>query len=131
MLLDFLVCDDVRQERGDKLTLVGVYSDAIKLSPPPPSWPVILPKIGFFMRVALAPFVPERYSFKILHNWAVVAEVGDRVTVADPAKPITLVVVGSPFPVPGPGQLTFELSFSGGEDRREVRIERSVEISTT
>lgn len=132
MLLDFIVCDDIREEKRNKLTLVGVYSEDIQLDAggKPQPWPILLPKLGLFIR--LAPpvgFAPERYTLRVLRNTETVASVsGDFVPLTNPSKPITLVVVGSPFPLPGPGVLRFELTLHRGSEKRPVPIERTIEV---
>lgn len=131
MLLDFIVCDDVREEKSNKLTLVGVYSDNITIAGDAPQpWPALLPKLGLFIRLtAPADFVPERYTLRVLRNAESVATVsGDFVRMGDPSKPITLIVVGSPFPLPGPGVLRFELVLHRGTESRPVPIERTIEV---
>jgi hypothetical protein len=131
MLLDFIVCDDVRQEVGNKVTVVGVYSDEI-LIPAPPSWPVILPKLGVFLRIKpFEDFVPKNFEVRFLHDGKQIGLATGEVAGFDPDKSSTIVVVGSPFPLPGPGQLRFELSFTAGEQRREVPIDRSLGITVS
>lgn len=52
-LIDFIICDDIRTEVGNKHSLVGVYSDAINFnvsSKESGKWPKVM-KIGFFIRI--------------------------------------------------------------------------------
>jgi hypothetical protein len=54
-LLDFIVCDDIRNEVGNKHTLVGVYGDTIRISAQNPNkfqWPYAM-RIAFFVRLLL------------------------------------------------------------------------------
>jgi hypothetical protein len=50
-LLDFIVCDDIRLERGNKVTLVGVYDDIINIETKN-TWPVPL-KIAVYWKLQL------------------------------------------------------------------------------
>ena len=50
-VLQHIVCDDVRQEEGGKVTLVGCYGRWI-LVDSTARFPVLLPKLCFFFRVA-------------------------------------------------------------------------------
>lgn len=43
-----IVCDDIRQEIGNKLTFVGVYQDQIIV----PAFPYTFPKLCFFIQYA-------------------------------------------------------------------------------
>ncbi len=54
-LRDFIICDDIRIETGNKQTLVGVYQDTIDFPGTPADsdkWPKAL-KLGFFARILL------------------------------------------------------------------------------
>ncbi len=126
MLLDFLVCDDVREEKSNKLTLVGVYSGFIAVATP---WPALLPKLGLFIRLAPQPdFIPERYTLRIKRDAEVMAVVEGNFTITDVTQPSTIVVVGAPFPLPGPGVLRFDLTLHRGQEARVVPMDRSIEI---
>ena len=41
-LIDFIVCDDIRREIGNKITLVGMYNNKIQLQGPMVAWPVAI-----------------------------------------------------------------------------------------
>jgi hypothetical protein len=125
MLLDFLVCDDIREEKSNKLTLVGVYNTFIGVA----SSPAILPKLGFFIRLApQADFAPEKYTLRIKRDTEALATVEGKLTITDAPQPSTIVVVGSPFLLPAPCVLRFELTLHRGQDSRDVRIDRSIEV---
>lgn len=54
-LIDFIICDDIRTEVGNKHSIIGVYGDAIQFKVLPTEkgkWPKAL-KIGFFIRIKL------------------------------------------------------------------------------
>ncbi len=130
MLTDFLVCDDIRQEVGDKFSLVGVYADSIRLTFQGEAvWPALLPKLGIFVRTKpLVDFTPQRFSMTIAHNGTQIGKFGGDLKVSDPARPITIAFVAVPFPIPGPGTIQFHLDFWSGEQVKSVPIERSVTV---
>ena len=54
-LVDFIICDDIRNELGNKHSLIGVYGESIQFKVPPVEkgkWPKVL-KIAFFIRIKL------------------------------------------------------------------------------
>lgn len=134
MLLDFLVCDDVRTEVGDKFTLVGIYGNTIRLDlqGAEAKWPVLIPKLGFFVRTGpVTSFTPDHFSLSFTFNGSQIAKFEGELKVADPAGPIILAVVASPFPVHGSGELRFNLVYRAGERSESVAIDRAIVIETT
>ena len=64
-------CDDIRQELGGKLTLVGVYSGSLLV----PSFPVILPKLCLVLQIVTAADSPlKELKIRVLMDEAVIAE---------------------------------------------------------
>ena len=56
-------CDDIRQEVGGKLTLVGVYNGSLLV----PSFPVVLPKLCLALQVVTAVSEPLKdLTFRVL-----------------------------------------------------------------
>ena len=54
-LTDFIICDDIRKEMGNKHSLMGVYDDAINFNVPVKEsgkWPKVM-KISFFIRIKI------------------------------------------------------------------------------
>jgi hypothetical protein len=54
-VIDFIICDDIRKEIGNKHSLIGIYEDAIKFNVSPKDsgkWPKIM-KTGFFIRIKI------------------------------------------------------------------------------
>lgn len=49
-IIDFFICDDVRQEIGGKRTIVGMYGNSLIV----PSVPFNLPQLCFVLKVAFA-----------------------------------------------------------------------------
>ena len=64
-------CDDMRQEVGGKLTLVGVYNGSLLV----PSFPVVLPKLCLALQVVTAVSEPLKdLTFRVLMDEATLAE---------------------------------------------------------
>lgn len=51
-IVDFILCDDIRQELGNKVSLMGIFSDAVVLQQEV-SWPIRM-NFGVFI-VTTAP----------------------------------------------------------------------------
>jgi hypothetical protein len=49
-LLDFLVCDDIRHEQGDKLSFMGVFGDSIRVNVPVGAPKPISLRLSIFLR---------------------------------------------------------------------------------
>jgi len=69
-LLDFIICDDIRNEIGNKNSIIGVYSDAIVFSVNKESskqWPKRM-KLGFFIRILFEETdeIPDKFVFNML-----------------------------------------------------------------
>ena len=61
-LKDFIICDDIRTEINNKVSLIGVYNDALNFMVPERAintWPKIL-RLGLFIRLAIGN--PEEYD---------------------------------------------------------------------
>jgi hypothetical protein len=130
VLLDFVVCDDVRHEVGNKLTLVGAYQADIKFTGTP-TWPVAMSKLAFFIRVRpIEGFTPQSYEVRfILNGQQLGSTAGSLTQGVDTSKPITIVVVGSPFVLPHPGTLAVEMDLRSGADVRPIPIDRTINVS--
>lgn len=65
------VCDDVRQEVGKKMSLMGIYDESMLL----PQFPITLPKLCFVLRAITDTSNPFRkLSFSVLRDDDVLVE---------------------------------------------------------
>ena len=69
-LLDFIICDDIRIEVGNKHTIIGVYDDSIVFSVNSNNsnqWPKSK-KLGFFIRILFEKTdeMPDKFVFNII-----------------------------------------------------------------
>ena len=61
-LKDFIICDDIRTEINNKVSLIGVYNDALNFMVPERAintWPKIL-RLGLFIRLSMED--PEEHN---------------------------------------------------------------------
>ena len=56
--VESIFCDDIRQEIGGKITLVGIYADDLILE----SFPLVVSKLGISVKVV----VPNEYADQVL-----------------------------------------------------------------
>lgn len=121
-VLNFIVCDDIRHEIGNKITLVGIYTDSIKVQLPPEKkklWPILLPKMGIFAQLQLeqGEVLPASVTLVIRLDGSDIAKFEALLSQEfhGKHKDINLAIIASPFPLPAPGRLSFCLTLKHGE----------------
>jgi hypothetical protein len=75
-IADFIICDDIRRELGNKNTLIGVYDNLIiqKVPNVNPVVPAGL-KLAFFIRIKMGKddsVLPDSFRFEALNNGKVI-----------------------------------------------------------
>ncbi|MDI6739293.1 MAG: hypothetical protein QME74_02900 [Candidatus Edwardsbacteria bacterium] len=113
-LLDFIICDDIRFEVGNKNTLVGIYGDinltqkrGSKLS-----WPVPL-KLWLYLRCLIneGEDKPESFHIDITHNTkGSIAPIAGTLSIPEGIKYLNLALVGN-ISLPDTGVISFKISF--------------------
>jgi hypothetical protein len=114
-VLDFIVCDDIRQEIGGKLTLVGVYDDLnvhvhnLKDFKPP----INLPRLGFLLRVfnTNKDFSADTITFQILFNNEMINSLSAPANFEQGKDFINIFLVSQNFPITGNGDLNLKIVF--------------------
>ncbi len=111
-LTDFILCDDIRQERGDKLSLMGVFTDNITLQVPTHTPRPFGFKLMAFFRVlieAADQTMPDQFrvSVKGSANENVTIEGGINITGRIRMLQLPLPLV--PLAVQGDTTLSFEI----------------------
>jgi len=114
ILTDFVVCEDIRHEHGNKLSLMGVFQDQFVISAASPG--PIVTRLAVFFRVLRESDDPQPDSFEV--EAAIDGEgigvfrgtLGTR----EAGAPIAAALQANPFFIPRPGQLTFECRFRSG-----------------
>jgi len=117
-LIDFIVCDDVRIEMGNKLSIMGVYNDTLTLASPSGSdlpWPLAL-RLGIYSRFILSgnDQAPDHFRLTIRHETNEIAGGEGILMIQDPTKPFALALPLPQLAIPGPGYLHFQIALSKG-----------------
>jgi len=110
-VIDFIVCDDIRQEVGNKISLMGIFADSIVLQQEV-AWPIRM-NLGVFVRAALEPEEPgpDAYSLSVTCNDRAIAEAHANAPQGAGARLLTFMVHLRPMPIPEPGVLEFRVQF--------------------
>lgn len=107
-------CDDIRHERGDKVTLVGVYQNEMVLD----EIPAIIPRLGISINLVMEPVdqaVPLTVEFgnmKVVGEGKVAFQKDD-LPEEIKTRTITSHVVFSPLEVPAEGVMAVKAEFGG------------------
>lgn len=115
-LTDLIICDDIRQEVGNKFTLVGVYDSEIRIqtsSPETLSWPLPL-NIALFCRVELEANDSglDEFELQITHDGIEIVKLKSAILVGHKDRPIPITTRMPGFPITGAGVLRFDMRFS-------------------
>ena len=133
-LIDFIVCDDIRQEISGKVTLVGVYEDRIMVNAPSREairWPVKL-KLGFFLRLLNDGSAPDMDSFdlQVTSNKKIICRLSGPLKVKKQRGLMNLFFVNSAVKFPSEGVLNVALIFKKGPDVvYEIRPDLSIKVA--
>ncbi len=118
-IIDFIVCDDIRYEIGNKVTLVGVYGEAIVFGEKDISdvkWPKAM-RLGIFMRSLFTPEepFPNKFEIDILYDGekklSIPGVIKREVNAAQKEFMISVAVVAGSFPFHGVGPISFKLKY--------------------
>jgi hypothetical protein len=119
-ILDFIVCDDIRREVGNKHTIVGAYNDRIVFSSSKDFKWGINKSLGFFLRFQREASDPDYDGFdlKIFLNdeQNQLANIKGGINVTDPIRPMVLDIVFPVFNFTGPGSLIVKIVFLKGSE---------------
>jgi len=133
-LIDFIVCDDIRQEIGGKVTLVGVYEDRININAPAPDavrWPVKL-KLGFFIRLLNDGSAPDMDGFDllVLCEKKIICRLSGPLQVTPQQGLMNLFFVNSAVRFPTEGRLSVALIFKKTDEVvHEIRPDLSIRVA--
>jgi hypothetical protein len=118
--LDFIVCDDIRKEVGNKHTIVGAYNDRIIFfSRPDFKWG-INKSLGFYLKLQKESSDPDYdgFQFKVYLNDEenILGNIRGEVKITDPLRPMVLDLVFPVFNFKGPGSLIVKIAFLKGSE---------------
>lgn len=129
-MVDFIVCDDIRQEVLNKVTLVGIYTDKIIL-PPNTKYPAKL-RLSFFSKFLHEKSDPRLDSFRVVfyNNDKEIARVDGMVGGAiNLESPFVVNFVILEFPVLSPGEIKANFVFlNKGEVVNEIKPPSSIAV---
>jgi hypothetical protein len=110
-----IICDDIRQEIGNKLTFVGVYQDQIIV----PAFPYTFPKLCFFIQYA---DIKEGDQFSLELNDPFNKTIGKAIDIIVPAgqKSAKMRIFGifSPIRVEKEGQYNLGITVNGNQTKK-------------
>lgn len=128
---DFIVAEDIRTEVGNKHSLIGVLADDFAFGP---ALPPAAMKLGFFLRLELAPADPDAFAFEFrvaMDGQDLVAFNGSGGKTPG-AGLLALPLVANLLPFPGSGMLTFKLRVTeqpSGKPLLETTELRAVKVT--
>jgi hypothetical protein len=111
-LLDFVICDDIREEKGNKLSLMGVYTATFEVPPIFTQWPYVT-RLGFFIRLQLeeGENLEGGFEFRVIRDGQTRIKIDGGIRSHDPSIPFIIHFNLSPFMIKEPGRLDFEIWF--------------------
>jgi len=112
---DFIICDDVRQEVGNKFSLMGIYDEDIKIQTQKPEslvWPLPI-NLAIFCRVTHESVdgSVDSFEFMAVQNNMEVAKIQGGVVLQSTEKAFPITVKMPGFPLLGEGTLKFRIKF--------------------
>ncbi len=129
-IVDFIVCDDVRQELGNKVSLMGIFSDAIVLQQEV-AWPIRM-NLSVFTRLELEAdeIAPDSQVLAVDCNGKSIAEVELVVASKTGSRLLTFLVGLKPITIPEAGALGFRIDLKRGDENVTEPFIRSVKVQS-
>jgi len=118
---NFVFCEDIRQEAGNKVTILGAAAGKLNI----PTVPANI-KAAFYGELFLSALGAAKISLLVAYDGTQVATIDMNVIVNDVEEPIVVAIPAFPLPVLGPGQITIDLELGGKRRtifKREVRVQ--------
>ena len=126
-LIDFIVCDDVRTEINNKVSIIGVYDDVLNFIVPERAvntWPKIL-RLGLYIRLALENKEEQSKIGKLQLAFTINGEnifqaeqtTDLRNQETNPHKRLAISVVFNQIPIPRTGDMEIALSVYDNEKK--------------
>jgi hypothetical protein len=137
-IIDFIVCEDIRNEVGNKVTLIGVYDQQLNmLALPNPSeekWPKPV-RLAFFIRIKVSDgdTIPDTFKLQFFQDGKEVTPIQQNIGM--PPKNVALVNIGlvfNNFRIFKIGKMNFQLTLlKDGKVIFEVSPEYVLNIALT
>jgi len=123
-LIDFISCDDIRQEVNHKQTLIGIFHDLNFLVKDSEAHDIKI-KLGFYLRFLIedhkSPFTD--FSMKSKMKDLQLHEISGKLNIpnnSNNSKMLTLSVLENQFPIPDKGEISFELTFKNDTEEQVI-----------
>lgn len=117
-LIDFIICDDIRHEQGNKISVMGIYTESINLNLPPDiKWPFPF-RLAAYLRIEFDEIdpIPDKFSVKISQNDKSLAQLEGIINPFGTSHTLALPFVINPLPLNGFGVLRIDVEvFKGNE----------------
>ena len=112
---NFIICDDIRYEIGNKMSLMGLYDSSIEFNVPSShnAWPQAL-KLGFFIKISKdsTEETPVSFIIKMVSKDAVVELGKGKLGIPkDGVQTFTLALVNNHVQFTQPGNVNFVFEF--------------------
>jgi len=133
-LIDFIICDDIRQEVGGKVTLVGVYEDRLMINVPSPDavrWPVQL-RLGFFLRLLNDGNAPDidGFDLQVRCSGKMICRLSGPLKIPPRHGLLNLFFVNSSVRIPAEGRLGVTLIFKhAGDAVCEIKPDLGIQVA--
>lgn len=114
-LSDYIFCEDIRNEQGNKISLMGIFHDRIIINAPEGvtvAWPIQM-RIAIFLRVSFdeGEERPDRFKFVLNLNRNKLVEVTGTIKTEGALNMANIAIRGEGLPIE-PGEIGFGLSLS-------------------
>ena len=117
-LIDFIIADDIRQELGNKISVMGIYNDRMNFNMPKGIEGPFPFHLGTLIRILLEENdqIPDRFSVSILFDEKEVGSItGGVKTTAEKINFIVIPIVVNALPIPGSGVLRANVKVYSGD----------------
>jgi hypothetical protein len=104
---DFIICDDIRHEMDNKISLMGIYGDSLLVKGDAAAPFNFL--LGVYVRIEILPedARPDAYLLVVALNNEPLGEVRSPIAIPADKQFVQFVVPFKPLPVPALGELSF------------------------
>jgi hypothetical protein len=110
-----IICDDIREEVGGKLTLVGLYAGSMLIDKSA-TFPAVLRDLAILLRVVAetGDIPPDTFRIQQFYRDEKIFEFTGKLKAANPVDPITVRISLGPFGILGFGEIVFQLDLLSG-----------------
>ena len=104
-----MICDDVREEKGNKLSLMGLYEKEYIVS----HIPLIIPRICLIIMLSETKEILNKVHITLKSPKSEPISINfDKLAKVEKGKDSRVIVYLSPFKINGTGEATFEIKFN-------------------